>query len=169
MQLILPDHLSRQWQLQLFIPQILGLPLTPLSPAWHMQFFSKSYLLGFWVHILSWIHFYHRLCSAALSCHPCIPGELWDHLLPYSCTFADWFTQKNQRVFLKMCQNTPSCGKMLLTVFFLTRLNLKCYPRESLCTPSSPSLQSAAHSTPPIHSFLFSVPLLISRSTFLDF
>lgn len=42
--------------------------------------------------------------------------------------------------FKKMCQNTPSCGKMFLTVFFLTRLNLKCYPMESLCAPFSPSL-----------------------------
>lgn len=65
-------------------------------------------------------------CSVIVPCHHCIPEEFWDHFLPYSCAFTDWFTQNNQSLF-KMCQNTPSCGKMLLTILFLTRLNLKCY------------------------------------------
>ena len=107
----------------LFILQTLGLPLTPLSPAGHMQFFSIYLLLGSYSELNPYLPCH---CSVSLSCHHCIPEEFWDHFLPYSCAFTDWFTQNNQSLF-KMCQNTPSCSKMLLTIVFLTRLNLKCY------------------------------------------
>lgn len=93
-----------------------------------------SLALGFifWVESMSLL-----CCSVVPSLYP--RGTLGS-LFTLFLHFCRLVYTESSKSLLKMCQSTHSCGKMLLIVFFLTRLNLKCYPMESLCTPSSPSL-----------------------------
>lgn len=165
MQLILPDFLATAVIHSANLGVTLDASFSCMAYAVLQQILSP-WLLGSYSELNPFLPLSLLCCSVVPSLYP--RGTLGS-LFTLFLHFCRLVYTESSRSPLKMCQSTPSCGKMLLIVFFLTRLNLKCYPMESLCTPSSPSLQSAAHSTPPIHSFLSSVPLLISRSTFLDF